>query len=104
MNKTKNIQAINSMWNSRYEGVDRDLKERRVKFSDDEMKANSQCDCTCNTPSASLTCLLHDGSDVKNRLFYDLVVAYFSNYRTFSEKDVITQSRGDIDTVAFLVK
>ena len=104
MNKTKNIQAINSMWNSRYEGVDRDLKERRVKFSDDEMKANSQCDCTCNTPSASLTCLLHDGSDVKNRLFYDLVVAYFSNYRTFSEKDVITQSRGDIDTVAFCLE
>lgn len=104
MNKTKNIQAINSMWNSHYEGVDRVLKNRRVKFSDDEMKANAQCECICNTPSESLTCLLHDGSNAKNRLFYDLVVAYFSNYRTFSEKDVITQSKGDINNVVLYLE
>ena len=107
-----NIQVVNSVWNSRYKEdkeekeekeEKEDLKMRRVTFLDDEMKANAQCECTCNTPSESLTCLLHDGSNPRKRVFYDMIVAYFSKYTTFCEKDVITQA-GDIDTIALCIE
>jgi len=95
---TPKIRDINATWKLNYGGIPRRKSPRKVSFAENEMKSNSTDKCKCNSDSW-LVCQLHDNSDPRSAIFYEIVQKYFAKFQTFSEKDLLEELEKNVKNV-----
>lgn len=100
--KQKRIIGVNSIWNDMYKEIP-EKKERKISFVDSEMKTNTQTHCKCNI-DRTYYCDLHDGSDYRNKKFFNLVKMYFTQYRMVDERVLIKYLEENMELVVFCIE
>ena len=104
--KQMRINTANYLWRNLYTNdsyTEIPKKEKKISFVDSEMKTNVQTDCKCNIYE-SYYCDLHDGSDPRNKKFFNLIKNYFANPNMFDEGALIKFLEENIDLVVFCLE
>ena len=95
---SKVIKEINSKWKLNYGGILKRKSPKKVSFVESEMKSNSNDKCKCKSDSW-LMCQLHDNSNPKNAIFYEIVQKYFAKFQIYSKKDLLEQLEKNVKKV-----
>ncbi len=98
VSKVDKIKEINTNWKLKHGGIVRRRTPKKVSFVESEMKSNSNDKCKCKSESW-LMCQLHDNSNPKNAIFYEIVQKYFAKFQTYSEKDLLEQLEKNVKKV-----